>query len=201
MTYLQTLHPVAGLSLKLLTLKLNALLALVTAQRAQTLVALDTTCMSITPNTITFVVAAMLKTSKPRKDPLQLTICRFSEDVSLCPYLTLQEYLTRTGSSRVVANATRLLLSFTKPYRPISTDTCSRWLKTVLLNSGVDVSIFKEHSYRGAAAYKAVSQGVSVDLILKTADWSTENVFTRFYRRDSIPYDKCFSNSVLTTVQ
>ena len=201
LTYLQTLHPVAGLSLKLLTLKLNALLALVTAQRAQTLVALDTTYMSITPNTITFVVAAMLKTSKPSKDPLQLTICRFSEDVSLCPYLTLQEYLTRTGSSRVAANATRLLLSFIKPYRPISTDTCSRWLKTVLLNSGVHVSIFKEHSYRGAATSKAVSQGVSVDLILKTADWSTENVFTRFYRRDSIPYDQCFSNSVLTSVQ
>ena len=97
LTYLKTLHPVAGLSLKLLTLKLKALLALVTAQRAQTLVALDTTYMSITPNTITFVAAAMLKTSKPSKDPLQLIICRFSEDVSLCPYLTLQEYLQSCG--------------------------------------------------------------------------------------------------------
>ena len=89
---------------------------MVTAQRAQTLVALDTTYMSITPNKITFVAAAMLKTSKPSKDPLQLTICRFSEDVSLCPYLTLHEYLKRTGSSRVATNATQLLLSFIKPY-------------------------------------------------------------------------------------
>jgi hypothetical protein len=42
------------------------------------------------------------------------------------------------------------------------------------------------YSYRGAAVCKAVSQGVLVDLILKTADLSTESVFTRFYRGDSI---------------
>ena len=175
---------------------MNALLALISAQRAQTLVALDTSFMTIQ---ITFVVAALLKTSRPNKDPLQLTLCRFPETASLCPYLTLQEYLRRTAeSSRVAVNTTKLFLSFIKPYRPISTDTCSRWLKTVLSNSGVDVSIFKGHSYRGAATSKAVSQGVSVDLILKTADWSTESVFTRFYRRDSIAYEQCFSRVVLT---
>ena len=100
----------------------------------------------------------------------------------MCPYLTLR----RTESSRVAANTTKLSLSFIKPYQPISTDTCSHWLKIVLSNSGVNISIFKGHSYRGAAMSKAVSQGVSVDLILKTADWSTESVFTRFYRTDSI---------------
>jgi hypothetical protein len=63
LTYLKTLHPVGELSLKLLTLKLNALLALISAQRAQTLVALDTAFMTIQPNQITFVVAALLKTS------------------------------------------------------------------------------------------------------------------------------------------
>jgi hypothetical protein len=36
---------------------------LISAQRAQTLVALDTAFMTIQPNQITFVVAALLKTS------------------------------------------------------------------------------------------------------------------------------------------
>jgi hypothetical protein len=88
-----------------------------------------------------------------------LTLCRFPETASLCPYLTLQEYLRNTESSRVAANTTKLFLSFIKPYRPISTDTCSRWLKTVLSNSGVDVSIFKGHSYRGAAQWRNVISG------------------------------------------
>ena len=43
----------------------------------------------------------------------------------------------------------------------------------------------------------AVSEGVLVDLILKTADWSTESVFTRFYRGDSIAYEQCFSSVVV----
>ena len=148
---------------------MNALLSLTTAQRAQTLVALDTAFMATNPDKVEFVVTAILKTSKPNKDPLRLTIRCFPETVSLCPYVTLQEYLKRTQSARVAANTTKLLLSFIKPHRPISTNTCSRWLQTVLSNSGVDISVLKGHSYRSAATSKAISQGVSVDLILKTA--------------------------------
>ena len=48
--------------------------------------------------------------------------------------------------------------------------------------------------HRGAATSKAVSQGVLVD-----ADWSTESVFTRFYRGDPIAYEQCFSSVVLTS--
>ena len=156
---------------------MNALLSLTTTQRAQTLVALDTAFMATNPDKVEFVVTAILKTSKPNKDPLPLTIRCFPETVSLCPYVTLQEYLKRTQSARVAANTTKLLLSFIKPH----------------------ISVFKGHSYQSAATSKAISQGVSVDLILKTADWSTESVFTRFYRRDSTAYEQCFSRVVLTS--
>jgi hypothetical protein len=59
--------------------------------------------------------------------------------------------------------------------------------------------IQKTYSYRDTITSKAVSQGVLVDLILKTADWSTESVFTWFYRGDSIVYKQCFSSVVLTS--
>jgi hypothetical protein len=62
LTYLmKTLHPVGKLSLKLLTLKLNALLASISAKRAQTLVASDTAFMTIRLNKITLFLLLYLR--------------------------------------------------------------------------------------------------------------------------------------------
>ena len=49
------------------------------------------------------------------------------------------------------------------------------WLKEVLFNSDIDTDKVKAHSYRSAAVSAAFSIGCSLDLILKTADWSSEN--------------------------
>ena len=185
LAYLKTLHPVRDLSLKLLTLKLNALLALISAQRAQTLVSLDTANLTKTASNYTFLVPCVLKTSAPAKPPIAIKIPRFEACDELCAYLTLREYLERTKPFRATPGPSKLLLSHIKPHRPISTDTCSRWLRSVLDLSGIDTSIFKGHSFRGAATSKAHSQGVSIDSILKAADWSNEQTFTRFYRRDT----------------
>ena len=46
---------------------------------------------------------------------------------------------------------------------------------------GIDVSIYKGHSTRSAAASAARLEGVSTSDILKVADWSRETTFTRFY--------------------
>ena len=89
--------------------------------------------MTIQLNKITlFLLLYLRHIFRPNKAPLQFTLCPFPETASLCSYLTLQEYLSRTESSRVAANTTKLFLSFIVPYRLMSTDTCSRWLKTVL---------------------------------------------------------------------
>ena len=184
LTYLKTLHPVSDLSLKLLTLKLNALLALISAQRAQTLVSLDTANLTTTPGSYHFLIPCVLKTSAPTKAPLEIRITRFEACDALCAYLTLREYLERTKLLRATPGCTKLLLSYVKPHSPISTDTCSRWLRSVLDLSGIDTLIFKGHSFRGAATSKAHCQGVSIDSILKAADWANEQTFARFYRRD-----------------
>ncbi|KAK4004298.1 hypothetical protein OUZ56_006038 [Daphnia magna] len=49
---------------------------------------------------------------------------------------------------------------------------------------GVDPSKFKAHSTQGAAASKAVRSGIPVDIILKTAHWSREAIFTKFHSRE-----------------
>ena len=61
----------------------------------------------------------------------------------------------------------QLLLSFVKPHGPISRDTLSRWTLLVLSNAGVDVSLYRGHSTRGAAASAACRLGVPLNLILK----------------------------------
>ena len=175
--YLRTLHPVTNLPLKFLTFKLNVLLALVLAQRAQTLVSLNTTFMTTTPDCVKFVVAAILKTSKPNKDLVEVLLSHFPACYSLCVYTTIVGYLKQTKSLCEPAGTSRLLLSYVKPCCLISTDTCAHWLQTVLSLSAVDINIFKAHSFRNAASSKAISQGVSVDLILTTADWSSLEYF------------------------
>ena len=51
--------------------------------------------------------------------------------------------------------------------------------------AGIDTSIFKGHSFRGASTSKAVTRGVSLEDVLKTADWKNAGTFAKFYNRSS----------------
>ena len=76
----------------------------------------------------------------------------------------------------------------------------ARWLKLVLASSGIDTSIFSAHSTRGASTSAASLAGVTTQQILSTADWSTANVFKKFYFRDRQVQSPCqgFNLSVLS---
>ena len=52
-----------------------------------------------------------------------------------------------------------------------------------MADAGIDISIFKPHSVRGATSSKAEGVGVMVKDILDAADWSSEGTFQRFYHR------------------
>jgi hypothetical protein len=54
----------------------------------------------------------------------------------------------------------------------VTTSTLARWLKSVLELSGINSSIFKAHSFRGAAASAAFLSGCKMKDILLTANWS-----------------------------
>jgi intergrase/recombinase len=60
---------------------------------------------------------------------------------------TLLSYINRTKDVR---KTSRLLISFVT-YDEVTTSTLARWLKSVLELSGINSSIFKAHSFRGAA--------------------------------------------------
>ena len=165
--YLKTLAPLNELSLKSLTLKTVMLCALASAQREQTLCALDLNCMTESQNSISFIETECLKTSKPRKS---LDVSFSSSDCALiCPVTVLKEYISRTAALRVSDNSmfvSKLFLSFIKPHNPVSTATVARWIKSVLQSAGIDTSVFKAHSVRGAATSHAYVTGVPVSQIL-----------------------------------
>ena len=194
LTFLYTLFPLDELSLKMLTLKTVALIALSTAPRAQTLVSMNLQCMTVMSSKIVFHFNNLLKTSKQGKS-FSLEIYHFDNE-NLCAMHTLISYIDRTKNLR---DSQQLFISYCS-FKPVKSSTVARWLKEVLSLSGIDVDMFKAHSYRSAAVSAALLQGCSLKDILKTADWSSAKNFYKFYFRETTPRNVLFSDAVMSKI-
>ncbi|KAK2551361.1 hypothetical protein P5673_027760 [Acropora cervicornis] len=197
LTFLESWFPLSVLELKQLTLKTAALVALVSAQRSQTLSALSKDFMNSTATGTQFVVNSLLKSSRPGKSSSMVSLPAFPENEKLCAHSTLLYYVARTASIRQSLNSSQVFVSYSKPYKVVSSATLARWLKVVLSLAGIDTSIFKGHSFRGASTSKAVSLGVPLDVILKAADWKNAGTFAKFYQRETSSVGQ-FAQAVLT---
>lgn len=195
--YLRKLSPVSKLSLKMLTLKLIMLLALILASRCQSLHLLSIEGMKKGFSFYTLLYSGLLKQSKSGRNNPVAEIRAYPPDRRLCAVFVLKEYLKRTETLR--GNNKCLFISHMKPHGPVARDTVSRWLKSVMISAGVDTSVYKPHSIRSAAVSKAKSNSVPVHDILSTAGWSSEKTFAKFYDKpiDSNTSDR-FTNAVLS---
>lgn len=93
--HLKTLEPLEELHLKDLTLKLLLLLLLATGQSGQTIYLLNLDGMTMSSQTCHFELLEHIKTSKPSKKRNSIIIHSYRADNTLCPLLTLKEYLKR----------------------------------------------------------------------------------------------------------
>ena len=189
--FLFTLYPLEELTLKMLTLKLVALLALSSAARAQTLSALDIKYTNFSGDSVIFNIHQLLKTSRPGTSLSSVVLKQFVKP-ELCVVTTLKSYLNRTASVR---KSNSLFVSYVN-YNKVTTCTLARWLKTVLHLAGIDISIFKAHSFRGASTTAAFNAGCSLKDILSTANWTSARTFYKFYFKETVN-DKSFSHCVL----
>ena len=187
--YLVILFPLSELSLKLLTLKLIALIALTTAARAQTISALDIQYLVKFMDRYVFQIQTLLKTSKPEVPSPNVVLYKFQKK-ELCVVHTLDEYLSRTSDIR----KTNKLFIYFQTFNSITTCNLARWLKEVLFLSDIDISKFSAHSFRGAATSKALGLGVSLKYIRDTANWSSAKTFYKFYNKDILPANNIASN-------
>ena len=61
-------------------------------------------------------------------------------------------------------------------------------------------TVYSAHSVRGAAATKAVNNGVPIQSILNQGHWASESTFARFYKRVIPSNDKTVGSSILRTI-
>ena len=175
---LATWVPVNSLSLKTLTFKVVTLLALSIAARSQTLVHMNVKNIVFRQDKVLINCGDKLKGRKAGI-PFIVEIHKYSSE-DICPVRTLGMYLLKTKDIR---KDDQLLISFST-FKAVTTSTVARWLKTVLQLAGIDTSVFKAHSFRGASVSSAIRQGCSLQQVLKTADWTSAKNFKKFYFRD-----------------
>ena len=197
LVYLKKLSPVKRLSLKDLTLKLVMLMALIQAARVQTLQLISFIDYKKLKTEFVFKLDDLLKQNRPGCNIVFISLKAYPPDRRLCIYTVLKEYLSRTRTIRTVSNSNKLLLSYIKPYKNVTRDTISRWIKTVMCRSGIDTKIYGSHSVRSASSSKAKVSGVPIATILERAGWSSESTFARFYSRKITSDRDQYQESVL----
>lgn len=189
--------PNEKLALEKLSLKLVTLLALTTGHRMQTLASIDIRNIRELQDQLEIKIPAELKTSKRNRKQPSLVLPVFKEDTSVCVVGVVKEYLKKTVNLRGGKN--ELFISWRAPHKAVTAQTLSRWIKTVLKDSGVDTDIFTAYSTRHASTSTVKSSGVSIDLIRSTAGWTAESkTFAKFYDRPIVQDKKQFAQAVLS---
>ena len=171
------------LDIKRLSRKCAMLLALTSAKRQSDLRALDLAFMQYLPEGVEFRIPGLTKTRVPGKN-VTFFFPALKGNLQLCPVACLKEYIKKTEIHRSHSGLSQpLFLATQRPFSPISSTSIDRWLKLTLKDAGIDTSVLKSHSTRGASSSAARQGGVSVKDILAAADWSRETTFNRFFYR------------------
>ncbi|KAI8432501.1 hypothetical protein MSG28_004882 [Choristoneura fumiferana] len=192
-------YPNNNISLERLTKKLVTVLALTTGHRIQTLSLITINNIKFQNNTVKIYIPDFIKTSKPGVSQPTLLLESFQEKIEICPVTILESYINITGPLR--GNVNRLIITFKKPYRPASVQTISRWIKTTIGEAGIDTSMFTAYSTRHASTSAAKRSGISIELIRKTAGWtSSSSTFARFYNRPLIEDSTFFSSAICNSI-
>ena len=185
LSFLRELWPLKSLPTNLVVKKLVTLILLVTSHRIQTLQTLKVSnLLWVRKDLCIFVLDEKLKHSRGKELGF-VQLNAFDKDPRLCVIRCLREYLQRTKKDR--GEIDYLLITTIRPFRPAKHDTIGNWVTNTLKDSGIDVSVFKPHSTRGASVSKYVSLKVPVDLILSKGQWSVESTFRKFYDKQILP--------------
>ena len=105
-------------------------MALLSAQRGQTLHILDIHYLYKDKDKVIFYLHELTKTSRPSYHPEPLKFLPFPQDEQMCVVQALNAYLDRTKSTR--GNCTKLFISGKAPHKPVQTCTISKWIKSSL---------------------------------------------------------------------
>ena len=81
---------------------------------------------------------------------------------------------------------TKLFISFCKQYQRVTKAMISRWIKTGMSWTGIDITEYKAHSVRVAATSKAYAANVPIDYILSRQDGQIPECLTNSIEKPSV---------------
>lgn len=176
-------------------MKTVTLLCLLSGQRLQSMHLIDVRNIDLTDDHVKIRYGDLLKQSRLNYQQSELHFKAY-DNKKLCVVSLLCLYLRVTKSLR--GEEKSLFISYCKPHKKVSKDTIARWVKDVLKASGIDVAIFKPHSCRAASVSQANKMRLPLTTILRTAGWSSECTFRKFYNRP-VTNDASFAEAVLSS--
>ena len=160
------------------------LIALSSACRTHSLHLLGNDNMVKGAKCFTLSYSGLLKQSRPGYNEAFLELFSYPSDRRWCVVFVLKEYLSRTEKLR--GNCTNLFISHVKPFGPVSRETISRWLKTVMTRSGIYLKSYSSHSIRSAVVFVAYQNAIPVEKIRQRAGWTNARTFANITRSPSI---------------
>ena len=116
----------------------------------------------------------------------------------ICPVNTIQQYIEQTTSIRS-RESTKLFI--TKKGKDASSDTLRRWIAITFTRLGIDTRRFKPHSTRATASSTLVKNGTKISEIIRMGNWSSANVFRRYYWRPMIETQDLPTNTIQGLLQ
>ena len=175
--------PNSKLDFKCLCKKLVILLLILGASRKQALISVTVESVLLDHHRVTLLPNKTLKHSTS-KSPLKPFVHHsYKENAKLQIVNRMQFYLGETNC-KVDDNNKNLTITYGKPYKNVSADSISRWVKKELTNAGIDTNIYKVHSCRTASSSKIKQIRISVPVILKRGCWKTNITLKKFYDKD-----------------
>lgn len=94
-----------------------------------------------------------------------------------------------------------LFISYLKPQAAVTSSTISRWLKTVMCLSGIDISVYKAHSVRSASTSKAQANFIPIRDNMAVAGWKSAQTFAQYYSKEISQSDNSFAEAVILKIE
>lgn len=162
-------------------MKLSTVFMLLSGNRVNMLTHMKVNCLYITEKECTFVFDETLKHSRPNLNTTPMIFRAFPDHPSLCPVKMAWEYLEVRNK---LSDDASFFVTHKAPHTQPSPDTIARWIKDMLVLSGVESGKYTAHSCRHASTSSAMLRGIGLGTILKSACWSNVKTFKKHYFKE-----------------
>ena len=154
------------INFKLLSYKVTVLLTILSGQQVSTVHKFWLSQLQLAADMAVFNLGtSLLKHSKPGRANAPIVFHWYPHGCRLCPLEAVQDYVHQCNL--LAPQVDEFFITHRKPYHPASKDTLARWVKEVLILSGIDTSQYAAHSCRSASSSKAKVLCVPMEQILK----------------------------------